>query len=472
MTTAIRSLTDMSIAELGKHIKAKQVSPVEVMEATLARAQALQPKINAFITLTPERAMAAAHAAETEILNGKYRGPLHGIPLGVKDLVATKGVPTSSGAYFEKDHIPSEDATVVARLTEAGAIGVGKTSTVQFAYGSIEHDARFGDARNPWNTGRVTTGSSTGSAAAVAARVVPLAIGTDTGGSIRMPSASCGITGIKPTFGLVSRFGVTGISWSLDHVGPMTRSALDCAIALNVFVGHDPRDASTVQRPKTDYTRGIRNGIDGMRVGVPWDYIRPLWDGEVETAFLNALKTLESLGARVEEVKIPELDQTDAMFPVISGVEVAEMHRDRLKAHAKEYHQDIRRRIETGFFVPATAYVHAQRLRRGLGRKFAQVFQTYQLLATPANLVPAFPIGQKLVTVRGKEVHHVELVLRMMRIYNINGVPAVSLPAGFSRDGLPLSLQLAGKWFDDPLVLRAAHAFQQATDHHLRKPEL
>jgi aspartyl-tRNA(Asn)/glutamyl-tRNA(Gln) amidotransferase subunit A len=390
----------------------------------------------------------------------------------VKDLAATKGVPTSSGAYFEHDRVPDEDATVVSRLSEAGAVMVGKTNTVQFAYGSIEHDAKFGDARNPWRLDRVTAGSSTGSAAALAARIMPLALGTDTGGSIRMPAAMCGVSGLKPTFGLVSRFGITGISWSFDHAGPMTRSAFDCAIALNAMAGYDPRDASTVRREATDYTAGIGDGIKGKRIGVPWSYFRQLWDEEVEAAFTDALKTLESLGATVGEIAMPELDLTGPMFVAISGAEVAEQHRERLKAHAAEYNPVIRRRIETGFFVSGSAYVHAQRMRRLIGEAFAREFQTHHLIATPANLAPAFPIGEERLMVRGRDTHHVEVVLRMMRIYNINGPPAISIPAGFSRDGLPLSLQLAGKWFDDALVLRAAHAFQQATEWHLRKPEL
>ena len=465
-------LTDLSIADLARRIKAKQLSPVELTEATLDRVQLLQPKLNAFITVTSDRAIADARTAEREIQDGNYRGPLHGIPWGVKDLAATKGIPTSSGAYFEHDRIPTEAATVVANLSNAGAIIIGKTNTVQFAYGSIEHDERFGDAHNPWKLDRVTAGSSTGSAAALAARVVPLALGTDTGGSVRMPAAMCGISGLKPTFGLVSRFGITGISWSFDHAGPMTRSALDCAIALNAMAGHDPRDASTVKRPRTDYTRGIRGGIKGLRIGVPWSYIRHLWDEEVETTFLQALKTLESLGAEVEEVEIPELDLTGPMFMAITGAEVAETHRERLRAHGPEYNQEIRRRIESGFFISAATYVHAQRQRRQIGEKFAQVFQDHQLIATPSNLAPAFPIGDKTLMVRGQKTHHVDVVLKMMRIFNINGLPAISIPAGFSHDGLPLSLQLAGKWFDDALVLRAAHAFQKETDWHLRKPAI
>ncbi len=465
-------LTDMSIAELAGLIEARQLSPVELTNATLTRLHAVEPKLNAFITVTADNAMAAARTAEKEIGAGNYRGPLHGIPWAVKDLAATKGVPTSSGAYFEHDRIPTEDATVVSRLNDAGAIIVGKTNTVQFAYGSIEHDARYGDVHNPWDLNRVTAGSSTGSAAALAARVVPLALGTDTGGSIRMPAAMCGISGFKPTFGLVSRFGITGISWSFDHAGPMTRSAHDCAIALNAMVGHDPRDASTVQTRDADYTARIDEGIRGLRIGVPWSYIRKVWDEEVEVTFIEALKTLESLGATIEEVSIPELEITEGMFMAISGAEVAETHRERLKAHGKDYNPAIRRRIETGFFISGSAYVHAQRLRRQIGEKFAQVFRDYQLIATPANLAPAFPIGQETLMVRGKETHHVEVVLRMMRIYNVNGLPAISIPAGFSRDGLPLSLQLAGRWFDDSLVLRGAHAFQQTTGWHLAKPAI
>ena len=467
---ATTELTDLSIATLASRIKTRKLSPVELTRVTLDRLEAVQPKLNAFITITPERALADAHRAEREIMDGKYRGPLHGIPWAVKDLAATKDIPTSSGAYFEHDRVPIEDAAVVANLSAAGAIIVGKTNTVQFAYGSIEHDIRFGDVHNPWNLDRVPAGSSTGSAAAVAARVVPLALGTDTGGSIRMPAAMCGISGLKPTFGIVSRYGITGISWSFDHAGPLTRSALDCAIALNAMAGRDPRDASTVSLPKTDYTRGIRKGIDGLRIGVPWKYIRQLWDEEVEATFRESLTTLESLGAKVDEVDIPELDLTGPMFMAISGAEVAETHRERLQAHGPEYNQEIRRRIESGFFISAATYIHAQRQRRQIGEKFAKVFQDYQLIATPSNLAPAFPIGDKTLMVRGKKTHHVDVVLRMMRIFNINGLPAISIPAGFSNDGLPLSLQLAGKWFDDALVLRAAHAFQNATDWHLRKP--
>jgi aspartyl-tRNA(Asn)/glutamyl-tRNA(Gln) amidotransferase subunit A len=209
-----------------------------------------------------------------------------------------------------------------------------------------------------------------------------------------------------------------------------------------------------------------------MRIGVPWSYVRQLWDEEVEAAFTAALKTLESLGARVDEISMPELDLTGPMFLAISGAEVAEQHRERLKLHAQEYNPVIRRRIESGFFVSGSAYIHAQRMRCLIGDAFAREFRQHDLIATPANLAPAFPIGQERLMVRGRDTHHVEVVLRMMRIYNINGLPAISIPAGFSGDGLPLSLQLAGKWFDDALVLRAAHAFQQATDWHLRQPAI
>ncbi len=469
------SLTELSAAELGARIQAREVSPVEVTEAFLARIEATESRLNAFITRTPERALADAKQAEAEIAAGNSRGALHGVPLALKDLYWTAGIRTTSGSVVETDFVPDEDSTAAAKLRAAGTVLLGKTNMVEFAYGGTEHNEAYGAPQNPWRLGHITGGSSSGSGAAVAAGQAALALGTDTGGSIRIPAALCGISGHKPTYGLVSKFGVTPLGYSLDHVGPMARTVDDLALAMNVLAGYDPRDPASANRPTQDYVAGLAGGVGGLRIGVPWHYISEFLDPEVDDAFRSALAQLGELGATVEEIKVPELYWASLLGSPTTASDAASFHGDRIIERGSEYHPDIRRRIETGRFVPGSAYVTAQRMRARYASRLAEVFRDYDLIATPTAVLPAPLIGETVTEVGGKPVPPnmgMSVTGRMTQPFNVNGAPAVSVPAGFSQLGLPIGLQLVGKPWDDALVLRAAAAYQRATEWHTRRPEI
>ena len=466
------ALTRLSVAALSRLIQARQVSPVEVTEAHLERIEAVEPLVNAFITRLDDQARATARQVEGEIVAGKYRGPLHGVPMGLKDLYWTRGVRTTSGSTIDGEFVPSQDSAVAERLARAGAILMGKLNTVEFAFGAKEHNPAYGDARNPWDLGRITGGSSTGSGAAVAARMLPLAMGSDTAGSVRQPACLTGVTGFKPSYGLVSRYGLTPISATLDHAGPLVRSVEDVGLVMNAITGYDPRDPGTVARAAEDYTEGIGDGIRGLRLGIPWDFINEAVDPEVEAAFNAAVGVLESLGASVEEVSIPEFRYSGAMLIAIGGTEAVDVHYERFRDRAGEYHQVIRRRIESARFLPAPLYVRAQRVRRALGIRLAQTFRRVDLLALPSLGVTAVPLGTETIAIRGRTFVEQEVMTRTMHIFNMNGIPAISVPCGFDGKGLPVGLQLAGPLFGDRLVLRAANAYQTATDWHAESPPL
>ena len=469
---ADQSLTLLSLRELAQRLQTRQISPVEVVEAHLERIAAWQPKVNAFITLLPEQALKTARKAEKAIVAGRYRGPLHGVPFGLKDLYWSKGVRTTSGSTLDADFVPSEDSAAAANLTKAGAVLMGKLATVEFAFGAKEHNVAYGNACNPWDRERITGGSSTGSGAAVGGRLLPLAMGSDTAGSVRQPAALSGVVGFKPTFGLISRYGITPISWSLDHAGPLTRTAYDTALAMNTLVGRDRRDPATVKPPVKDYTLGIENGVRSLRIGVPWDFINEVLDPDVETAFRESLRVLSSLVASVEEISVPEFKYSGAMLMAIAGPEGATYHERNFRERPAEYTQVIRRRIEATRFISAATYVKAQRVRRLLGIKLAEHFTHIDLMVLPSVGVPAIPHGADTLVVQGNTWPEQEVMTRNLRIFDMNGLPAISVPGGFSRDGLPIGLQFAGRPFEDSLVLQAAHAYQQQTDWHQRVPEL
>ena len=466
------TLTQMSIAGLARLIQAKQVSPVEATEAHLERIEAVESRVNAFITRLDARARTAAHQAEQEIMAGRYKGPLHGVPMGLKDLYWTRGIRTTSGSVIDAEFVPDDDSAVAEKLAGAGAILMGKLNTVEFAFGAKEHNPAYGDARNPWDLGRITGGSSTGSGAAVAARMLPFAMGSDTAGSVRQPACFCGVTGYKPSYGLVSRYGITPISATLDHAGPLARTVEDVGLVMNAIVGHDPRDPGTVARAAEDYTQGLDDGIRGLRMGIPWDFIAEALDPEVEEAFRAAVAVLESLGASVEEVSIPEFRFTGAMLLAIGGTEAVDVHSKNFQGRAKEYNQVIRRRIESTRFLPSSVYVKAQRVRRLLGIRLAETFQRVDLLVLPTLGVTALPLGTEAITIRGREYVEQEVLTRTLRIFDMNGVPAISVPCGFDGTGLPIGLQLAGPLYGDKLVLRAANAYQAATGWHTKMPPL
>ena len=463
-------ITQASATELARRIAARELSSAEVVEAFVARADALEPKVGAFITRTSEQALVDARQADAEMANGKSRGPLHGVPFGVKDIYCTAGVRTTSGSALDADVVPDEDATTVRLLKQAGGIMIGKTNTVEFAFDPTGRNATYGMPGNPWGLDRMPGGSSSGTGAGVASGFFPMGLGSDTGGSIRIPSALCGISGIKPTFGLVSRHGVTPLSHSLDTAGPMARTVEDLALTMNVLASYDERDPVSVAAPEAvDFTEALNGDIHGLRIGVPVEYVWEPLDTEVALAFETAMQTLERLGARVIEMSIPELDWTPALAASITTAEAAMAHGARVMEHGDRMDPAIRRRFESGLFVPATAYAQAQRARVAYARAIARAFAGVDLLAMPTVAAPAPHRDQETMEIAGRDVPVREALLRLTRIFNLSRMPSVSVPCGFSTDGLPLGLMLGGARFDDARVLRAAHAYQAATDWHTRE---
>ncbi len=465
-------LTRLTVSQLAQRIRGREVSPVEVADAFLRRISTVEPRLNAFITRLDDHARRAAAAAEAGIMAGEYRGPFHGIPVGLKDIFWTKDVRTTSGSVLDADFVPPVDSAVASRFEVAGAYCIGKLHMTEFAFDGTSRNHHYGPARNPWDTARMAGGSSSGSGVAAASGEAPIALGTDTGGSVRVPAALCGITGHKPTYGLISRYGVTPLSWSMDHVGPMARTVEDAALALNVLAGHDPRDRASLDTPPQDYTQGLDRGVNGLRVGVPREYVWDMVEPEVRRAFEDAMAVLESLGAVVEEVSIPDLELINPAGSVVQTSEAATIHRSRLLAYGDRYDPVIRRRFESGLFIPAEAYLAAQRVRARCRQSILDTLERVDLLATPTTSIAAPFIEQERIVINGQEVSTREAVLRITRIFSAAGLPAISVPCGFTQERLPIGLQLVGKPLADALVLQAAHAYQTATAWHTERPEL
>ncbi len=460
-------LTRLSITEAANLIRRKKLSPVELTEACLQRIGRLDARLRAFITVTREEALATAQQAAGAIARGDYKGPLHGIPLALKDLFDTVGVRTTAGSKIMADRVPAEDAEVTARLKAAGAVLLGKLNMHEFAYGATGVNPHYGATANPWDPTRISGGSSSGSGTAVAAGMTLGALGTDTGGSVRAPSALCGITGLKPTYGRVSRRGVVPLSWALDHVGPMARSAADAALILGVIAGHDPADETSSDEPVPDYAKMLEGrGLKGLRVGVPREHFFANVNAEVAAAVRGAISTLEELGSQVSEVSLPHIGEAPAAVSAIMFTEALTYHRRWLAERPQDYGDDVRGRLEMGLLYPAVSYIDAQRLRSLIVDEWRErVFDRVDVLAVPTTPVPA----------PGLEEADLQVTVTLMRLtnpFNLLGVPAVSVPCGFTGGGLPIGLQLVGRWFEEGTVLGAAHAYQQATDWHKRAPPL
>ena len=465
-------LNYLTISEAAALIESKQLSPVELVSAHLKRIEQTDDRLNSFITLLAERAASAAESAESEILGGNYRGPLHGIPIGLKDLYYTKGVRTTVGSKIMGDFIPDYDAAVTERFHDAGAVLLGKLQMHEFALGATSENPHHGPARNPWDTSRITGGSSGGSGSSVAAGQCMATLGSDTGGSVRIPASACGIVGHKPTFGRVSRVGVFPLSNSLDTVGPMTRTVRDAAIVMNAIAGYDERDQSSANRPDEDFSLLLDKDISDLRIGVPLDYFYDIIDDEVRIAVQQAAHKLEELGANVEECSIPALEESITISGTILLTEAAEIHLDNLRNHAGDFGADVRGRLEEGAMTPATAYITAQRSRTEFNRSIADAMETYDILLAPSTAVPAPKIGEDIVEINRQTEHKLALMPRLTRPHNICGIPTVSIPCGFSSDGLPIGVQLAARPFEDALALQVAHAYEQATEWHTRRPPL
>ena len=462
----------LSIAEAARLIARGELSPIELVDAHLERISTTDDRLNSFITVLEPQARSAAEKAETRIRSGQPIGPLHGIPIGLKDLYYTKGVRTTIGSSIMGGFVPDYDATVVSRFLDAGAIIIGKLQMHEFASGATSANIHHGPARNPWDTERVSGGSSGGSGTGVAAGQVMAALGTDTGGSVRIPAALCGIVGLKPTFGRISRHGVYPLSWSFDTVGPMTRTVRDTALVMNVIAGHDPNDPYSSRQPTPDFTETLGRGVDGLRVGIPREHFFEILDPGCESAMREGVKVLEGLGASVEEVSIPLLENILSIGQAISGPEAAEIHLENLRHNVEEMDPQVSSRLAAGLLEPAIYYVRAQRARRAFNRQVAAAFESVDVLLTPAAPIPAPKIGQEVSTVRGEKHSTLQILARMTRPFNVSGSPTITVPCGFSSDRLPFGLQIAGRMFDEGTVLRAAYAYEQATGWHTRRPPI
>jgi aspartyl-tRNA(Asn)/glutamyl-tRNA(Gln) amidotransferase subunit A len=438
-------------------------------EAYLRRIERIDPAINAYITVTAERALADATRATEELAAGTDHGPLHGIPIALKDIFATADIRTTAGSKILADWVPDADSTVTRKLHEAGAVLLGKLNTHEFAYGATTNNPHYGPTRNPWNRERIPGGSSGGSGAAIAAGLAAGTMGTDTGGSIRIPASLCGVVGLKPTFGRVSKAGVLPLSWSFDHPGPITRTVEDAALMLNAIAGYDPADFSTVPVPVPDYTAGLRDGVRGLRVGVPRGYFFDLLDAEVRAAIESALDVLRDLGARVAEIDLPLVAGEGAARMALSATEARLYHDDNIRTRPHDFGADVLARLS---IEPPDGLAVAAGLRgtRAVAEQMRQRLEECDVFVLPTLPVVAQPIGATRVAIGGQDLAMIDILTRCVSPFNATHLPALSVPCGFTAAGLPIGLQIAGRPFDEATVLRVGHTYEQATEWHLRRP--
>ncbi|MFE2408862.1 amidase [Kitasatospora sp. NPDC059408] len=448
---------ELSLTAAADAIRSRRLSPVELVDSVLDRIEQVEPDLGAYVTVAAEQARRAAREAEREAAQGRYRGPLHGIPMGLKDLIDVAGMATTASSRVRTDHRAPADSTVAARLTGAGAVLVGKTHTHEFAFGLTTPQTR-----NARDHGRVAGGSSGGSAVAVASGAATFALGTDTGGSIRVPAALNGVVGLKPTYGLVPRHGVTSLSWSLDHVGPITRTVGDAALVLTALAGHDPRDPASLSLPAEDYRPGTGTDLTGLRVGVPRTYYFDHVDPQVETAVRHAVEHLEDLGARLVEVDIPMTRYIQATQWGLMVPEAAAYHERTLRTAPELYGADVRILLEAGELMSAGDYLRAQRARTMMREEWAGLLETVDVIAAPTVPTTAVRAGQETVTWSDGTVESVsDAYVRLSAPANITGVPALTVPAGQDTEGLPIGLQLLGRPLGERTLLRVGHAYEQ-----------
>jgi len=484
-------LQHMTIHELHGLLKKREVSSEEITLSILERIEVVEGKVKAYMLLTPELALAQAKAVDEEIAKGNSLPPLAGIPLAIKDVICTQGIATTCSSKILQNYIPPYDATVISRLKREKAVFLGKTNMDEFAMGSSTENSGFFTTKNPWGLDRVPGGSSGGSAAAVAAGEAIAALGSDTGGSIRQPASFCGVSGMKPTYGRVSRFGLVAFASSLDQIGPFAKDAEDCALLLNAICGHDPQDSTSVDLPVPDFSRGLLPELRGFRLGIPKEYFVEGMDPEMEAAIRKAIEALKDLGAACEEVSLPHTEYAVAVYYLVATGEASSnlARYDGVKygyrskrpgdlldmyssTRAEGFGTEVKRRIMLGTYALSSGYydayyLKAQKVRTLIRRDFDQAFQRFDALMTPTAPTPAFRIGEKVDD---------PLQMYLSDIFtipcNLAGLPGISIPCGLSQEELPIGLQILGKPFDEAKVLRVAHAYQQATDWHRRRPPL
>ena len=454
----------LTIAEASALIRRHELSPVELTRAFLERIETLNDRLGAYVTVTAESALKDARAAESAIVQGEYRGPLHGIPVAHKDLYATEGIRTTCQSLVLLDWVPDHDATTVARLKEAGTLLLGKLAMTEFA-ASGPTDKPFPPARNPWNVDYNPGGSSSGSAAAVAAGLCIGALGSDTGGSIRNPASLCGVVGLKPTYGRVSRYGVVPLSWSLDHCGPLTWTVQDAALMLQALAGHDPKDPASSRLPVPDYSSALKGDVKGMVLGIPRRFFFDPqgMDSETLAAVEKAIEVLEQLGASTKVVDIPSLDYMLEACLCIHDSECYAYHEPNLKSQPHNYNEALRRHLRSAALYSAADYIQAQRVRALVKQEFDQVMTQVDALVTPMMIRPAWRFDQLDLDTASRLRYN-------SRPFNLTGQPAISVCCGFTSDGLPIGLQIAGRSFDEPTVLRIADAYERSTLWRQQRP--
>jgi aspartyl-tRNA(Asn)/glutamyl-tRNA(Gln) amidotransferase subunit A len=447
----------VTLLETAAALRRREISSMELTNAALACIERLNPATNAVQLVMAEAAREGARQADAELARGEGRGPLHGIPVAVKDLFCTKGVRTTGGSKLFEDFVPDHDAAVVESLRAGGAVLVGKTGMHELAYGITSSNPHFGAVRNPWDRDRIPGGSSGGSGAAVAAGMVFMAMGSDTGGSIRIPASFCGVVGLKPTYGRVSRFGSMPLAYSLDHMGPLTRSVRDAAAVLNVIAGYDPRDETTSRRPVENYVPDLQPSLKGMRVGMPDKYYLDRLEPDVDSAVRAAFRTVESHGAEIVPLPVPDIDAFNTVARLILLAEATAALEPYLERR-DQFGDDVMALLDQGRLIPATDYINAQRLRRKMQREFQALWSRVDCLFTPTTPITAPRIGETTTKIGG-ELQNVRLATtRFVRAINLLGIPAVSIPCGRDQRGLPIGLQIVGKPFSEAVIMRAAQA--------------
>jgi aspartyl-tRNA(Asn)/glutamyl-tRNA(Gln) amidotransferase subunit A len=460
-------LAFLSASDLSRLIQSKEVSPVEATQAYLDRIASLDHRFNSYLTVMREQALADAQQAEEDIASGQHKGPMHGVPVAVKDQFWSKGVRSTGGSRILADFVPDEDATVIANLRKAGAVVLGKTNMTEFAITGFSH--RYATPRNPWNTDSYTGGSSSGSGAATAAYLCATSLGEDTGGSIRFPATWCGLVGLRPSWGLVSRYGVMRGVWSMDTVGPISRTVEDAAITLGAIAGHDPKDRYSSTAPVPDYRQALGGDLNGLKIGVITEFMESdLVEPKVRQTVSDSFATLGELGATVEEVSVPLSMDAGVASAVLLAVEPALAQQDWIKDQLQDYGHDVRILLLTGSLLPAQAYYKAQKLRTMLRQQVLDSLEKYDVLVLPTSGRGAQPLEQD-PPITSKETAS-RLAFLFTRIFNLASCPAMSVPCGFDDRGMPVGLQIGARPGAEETIFKVAHAYERATAWHTMRP--
>jgi aspartyl-tRNA(Asn)/glutamyl-tRNA(Gln) amidotransferase subunit A len=466
-------LPGLSIAAAAKLIRRGEVSPAELLESSLQAIGQHNSTLRAFISVNEESAKKAAAAAELMLSAGYDLGPLHGIPLGIKDNIGIRGERTTAGSRILEDWHPDKDATVIAKLKQAGAVFVGKTNMHEFAWGGTSANPHYGHVRNPWDTGKFPAGSSGGSGAAVAAGLCYGALGTDTGGSIRLPSAINGVVGLRPTYGRVSNSGIVPLAWTMDTAGPMTRTVEDCALVFNAIAGSDPTDPATASVPVDDYLSRMNVGVRGLRIGIVPRYFFSHIQSDVKRAVEQALKTFEELGAHLVEVDVKHIEGNISAQLTIESAEPSTYHQKSLRERPGDFGEDVRTLLEVGEMLLATHYLQAQRYRSVLRNEFLEAFKRVDVFICPTLPFTATALGETSVVIEnGVEEDMLSAIMQFTGVASLTGLPSLNVPCGFDSGGLPVGMQIIGAPFTESHLFSVGHAFQCATDFHTRRPDL